>query len=56
MLDMVMNLISEQKIPALNPQQMEAFLHYLFTATPPEHCIRVFTFLQSWSCHLQRRR
>lgn len=41
MLDMVTNLISEKKIPALNPLQMEAFLHYLFTATPREYCIQV---------------
>jgi hypothetical protein len=41
MLDMVTNLISEKKIPTLNPLQMEAFLHYLFTATPREYCIQV---------------
>ena len=41
MLDMVTNLISEKKIPVLNPLQIEAFLHYLFTATPREYCIQV---------------
>jgi len=41
MLDVVMNLISERKIPALSPPQMEAFLHYLFTQTPRDFCIQV---------------
>ena len=34
MFDMVTNLISERKIPALDELQMEALLHHLFTATP----------------------
>ena len=32
--DMVTNLISEKKIPALDELRMEALLHHLFTATP----------------------
>lgn len=34
MFDIVTNLISERKIPALDELQMEALLHHLFTATP----------------------
>ena len=34
MLEIVTDLISERKIPALNELQMEALLHHLFTATP----------------------
>ena len=41
MFDMVTNLISERKIPALNELQMEALLHHLFTAMPRTVCIQV---------------
>jgi len=41
MFDMVTNLISEKKIPTLDTLQMEALLHYLFTATPREFCTQV---------------
>jgi hypothetical protein len=41
MFDMVTILISERKIPALDELQMEALLHYLFTATPRAVCIQV---------------
>lgn len=41
MLDMVTNLISEKRIPVLNPLQMEVLLHHLFTATPRQYCIQV---------------
>lgn len=41
MLDVVTNLISEGKIPALDELQMEALLHHLFTATPRDTRIQV---------------
>ena len=41
MFDMVTNLISERKIPALDELQMEALLHHLFTATPRDMRIQV---------------
>lgn len=41
MLDIVTNLISERKIPALDELQMEALLHRLFTATPRDTRIQV---------------
>ncbi|HEY3618025.1 MAG TPA: hypothetical protein VGK96_14535, partial [Candidatus Sulfotelmatobacter sp.] len=41
MFDMVTNLISERKIPTLDELQMEALLHYLFTATPRDMRIQV---------------
>jgi hypothetical protein len=39
--DMVTNLISEKKIPALDELQMEALLHHMFTATPRAVSIQV---------------
>ncbi len=41
MFDIVTNLISERKIPALDELQMEALLHHLFTATPRDIRIQV---------------
>lgn len=41
MFDMVTNLISQRKIPTLDELQMEALLHYLFTATPRDMRIQV---------------
>jgi|ERR1700739_437632 len=41
MFDIVTNLISERKIPALDELQMEALLHHLFTATPRDLRIQV---------------
>jgi hypothetical protein len=41
--DMVTNLISEKKIPALDELQMEALLHHLFNATPRAIGIQVST-------------
>jgi hypothetical protein len=41
MFDMVTNLISKRKIPALDELQMEALLRHLFTATPRAVCIQV---------------
>src|SRR5580704_17056113 len=41
MFDIVTNLISERKIPALDELQMQALLHHLFTATPRDICIHV---------------
>lgn len=41
MFDIVTNLISDRKIPALDKLQMEALLHYLFTTTPRDMRIQV---------------
>jgi len=41
MFDIVTNLISERKIPALDELQMEALLHHLFTSTPRDIRIQV---------------
>jgi len=41
MFDIVTNLISERKIPALDELQMEALLHHLFTTTPRDTRIQV---------------
>lgn len=41
MFDIVTNLISERKIPALDELEMEALLHHLFTATPRDMRIQV---------------
>jgi hypothetical protein len=41
MFDIVINLISERKIPALDELQMQALLHHLFTATPRDIRIHV---------------
>ena len=41
MLDTVTTLISERKIPALDELQMQALLHYLFTATPRDVRVQV---------------
>ncbi len=41
MFDIVTNLISERKIPALDELQMEVLLHHLFTTTPRDIRIQV---------------
>jgi len=41
MFDIVTNLISERKLPALDELQMQALLHHLFTATPRDIRIHV---------------
>jgi len=41
MFDIVTNLISERKIPALDELQIEALLHHLFTATPRDIRVQV---------------
>lgn len=49
MFDIVTNLISERKIPALDELQMEALLHHLFTTTPRDLRIQVAEVLDI--CH-----
>jgi hypothetical protein len=50
MFDIVTNLISERKIPALDELQMQALLHHLFTATPRDIRIHVAEVAYRYDC------
>ena len=54
MFDIVTNLISERKIPALDELQMQALLHHLFTVTPRDIRIHVAEVAYRYDRHHSR--